>query len=94
MGAPSRARIALVLQSVVPYARYGSELARVAVGSCDDVTCTVRRNANFAHSAFQEVPRACLQLLCHGRCFWASRRVLVGVKRFNLQRMQLLIVPE
>ncbi len=32
--------------------------------------CTVRRNANFAHSAFQEVPRACLQLLGHSRCFW------------------------
>ena len=37
MGAPSRARLALELQSVVQrlrYARYGSELA---VGSCDDL---------------------------------------------------------
>ncbi len=67
-----------MLQSVVQYARYGSELAREAVGSSDDVTrtqvhrsllCTVRRNANFKHSAFQEVPRACLQLLGHGCCF-------------------------
>ena len=66
----------------------------MAVGSCDDVTCTVRRNANFAHSAFQKVPHACLQLLCHGRCFRAPRRVRVGVKWFKLQRMQLLIVPE
>ena len=32
MGTPRRARLALVLQSVVQYARYGSELARVAVG--------------------------------------------------------------
>ena len=61
------------------YARYGSELAHVAVGSCDDVTgcqvhrsfsCTVKQNANFAHSAFQVVPRACLQPLGHSRCFW------------------------
>ncbi len=83
MGAPSRARLALVSAcesgAALRYARYGSELAHVAVGSCDDVTgcqvhrsfsCTVRRNANFAHSAFQEVPRACLQLLGHSRCLW------------------------
>ncbi len=70
-----------MLQSVVQccvrlrYARYGSELA---VGSCDDVTATerqrrfshtARRNANFAHSAFQEVLRAFLQLSGNGRCF-------------------------
>ncbi len=51
--------------------------AELAVGSCDDVTgrvvqrsfwCTVRRNANFTHSAFQ-VPRAFLQHLRHDRRF-------------------------
>ena len=73
MGAPSRARLALVSAAesgaALRYARYDSELAHVAVGSCDDVTgtevhrsCTVRRNANFAHSAFREAPRECLQL--------------------------------
>ncbi len=49
-------------------------------------SCTVRRNANFAHSAFREVPRACLQLLSIGRAFGALQYVLAGVKRFNLQR--------
>ncbi len=32
--------------------------------------CTAKRNANFAHSAFQEAPRTFLQLWGHGRRFW------------------------
>ncbi len=82
IGVPSRARLALVSAAecgeALRYARYVSELAHVAVGSCDDVTgtqahcsfsCTVRRNAKFEQSAFQEVPRTCLQLLSNGCCF-------------------------
>ena len=43
MGAPSRARLALRVSAcesgaALRYAGYGSELAHVAVGSCDDVT--------------------------------------------------------
>ncbi len=73
------------------YARYGSELVQwhermTRTQLQRSFSCTVRQNANFAHRAFQEVPRACLQLLGHSVAFEGSRRLLVGVKKFSLQR--------